>query len=275
MNKVRYLVLSYFATLSICIMGGLWISNGYVGVHFSNYEGGFERLKDVECFSSTEPGCRSKLPKNVTYNLLLGDSEAISISDLFKAELGDYSYVRALTACSFIPESIVRESMNEDCRILNSNSLKIVSKKTCKNVFIFNRFRPESNSEEVLYFDFISKIAKSCQSLTVIGAPTELNPRFNAYSNMVMKTAMNSPRVFNKVDFDPESLRWNKTLANFIGKQNFYEVNYINTHKLVVTSYPTSLRNSDGEYTYTDSTHLSKYGGAIIMAEISRLQRNS
>jgi hypothetical protein len=275
MNKVRNLVLSYLATLSICMLGGLWISNGYVGVHFSNYEGGFERLKDVECFSNTEPGCGFRLPKNVTYNLLLGDSEAISISDLFKTELGGYSYVRARTACSFIPESIVRESMDKGCRILNSNSLKIVSKKNCKNVFIFNRFRPESDSEEASYFDFISKIAKSCQSLNVIGAPTELKPRFNAYSNMVMKTAINSPRVFNKADFDPESLRWNNTLANFISKQNFYNVNYINTHKLVVTRYPASLRNPDGEYTYTDSTHLSKYGGAIIMAEISRLQRNS
>lgn len=55
MIKARNLVLAYVAALLICVLGGLWISNGYVGVHFSNYEGGFERLNDVECFSSTEP----------------------------------------------------------------------------------------------------------------------------------------------------------------------------------------------------------------------------
>jgi hypothetical protein len=275
MNKVRKLALSYLATLSICMVTGLWISNGYPGLHFSNYEGGFQRLNEVECFSSTEPGCRLKLPKIGTYNLLLGDSEAISISDIFKAELGDHSYVSALTACSFIPESIVRKSMNQNCRELNSSNLKIVFKKNCKNVYIFNRFRPESESERALYFDFINKIAKSCESLTVIGAPTELIPRFNAYSNMMIKTAINSPRVFSKDDFNQESLDWNNSLANFINLQNFYNMRYINTHNLVVTSYPTSLKNFDGEYTYTDSTHLSKYGGAMIMREISRIRRNS
>jgi hypothetical protein len=254
----------------ISTMLTLWINSGYKGWPSSNFSGGFQRLTVEDCYSNELPGCELTLPKDDTYSLLLGDSEAISISDLFKEEMGHNSYVSALTACSFIPKSIIRQNMSEDCQRLNSRNREIVFGSTCKKIYIFNRFRAESESEESSYFDFLKGIANSCEQLTVIGTPIELIPRFNAYSNLMAKTAVNSPKVFDRDNFDNMSFRWNQTLVDFFEGHNISNMRYINTNSIVIPEWPTTLINLDGEYLYTDSTHLSKYGGEMVMAEIKR-----
>ena len=270
MTKNKLLFVAYILVLSICSMLALWINGGYKNWPSSNFDGGFQRLTAEDCYSDELPGCEFTLPKDDTYSLLLGDSEAISISDLFKKEMGHNSYVSALTACSFLPKSIIRKNMSEDCLKMNSRNRQIVFGSTCKKVYIFNRFRAASESEESSYFDFLRGIANSCEQLTVIGTPIELIPRFNAYSNLMAKTAINSPEIFDRVDFDSNSLLWNETLDDFFKRQNLSSMKYINTNSIVIPEWPTTLIDLDGEYLYTDSTHLSKYGGEMVMAEVKK-----
>lgn len=269
MKSGKSLTITYVVTILVCTFLAVWIGNGYAGAFNSNFSGGFQRLNGQECYPSSSSECRLELPKNENYKLLVGDSEAVSISDLFKDGMGNRTYVGALTACPFIPKSIIRESMTKQCRDLVDRNFQIVFGATCGDIYIFNRFRPENESEQSSYFSFLRQIAKSCQHLTLIGTPIELIPRFNAYSSIMFRTAINAPSVFKRSDFDGRSIVWNSVLSDFFRKpQNLPNMNYINTNEIVVTRLPTSLRDSNGEYLYTDSTHLSKYGGEMIMAQI-------
>lgn len=267
MTNTKKLFVLYIFVTSLFVFLTFWISWGYPGYPNSNLNGGISRLARFSCFSMTEPNCNQFRPDNSDYSLLLGDSEAISISDLFIRKFYPNGYVGAMTGCSFLPSSIHRKSQSQACRKLNKKVVKQLRSNYCGNIYIFNRFTPLNAGEEREYLSFLDAIAKSCKSLTIIGSPIEIKPKFSAYATMFFKATINQQEYYDLKDFNRESLRWNQRIQSELTKSSS-EIHYIDTNSILITQYPTTLKNSQGEYYYFDSTHLSLFGGEKILASI-------
>ena len=265
--NTRKLLVVYIAVIQAMVLLAFWISSGYSGLPNKNIKGGVTRLSRFHCLSTTEPNCPSFRPINSRYEILLGDSEAISISDLFINKFKTTGHVTALSGCSFLPASITRESQTQACRNLNLKTMKLLNSKICGNVYIFNRFTPLNSTEADRYVGFLRNISRECESLTVIGSPVELNGNFSAYASMLFKSAIDSPAYFAKRDFDQASLNWNSQLAKRLSN-SARKIIYINTNAILVPHFPTTLKDSAGEYLYFDRTHLSYYGGQKIISTI-------
>jgi hypothetical protein len=273
-NFSHFLLRAYLSSIITFIALASWIMSGYPGIGNSNFNGGVSRLSKIECLSSIDPKCSGRSDLPTANNVLLGDSEAVSISDLFKNQFGKNSYIGALTGCSFLPDSILRKSQTSECLGLNAKHLALIRDVGCKNIYIFNRFRPVTKYEAEQYLEFISTLADNCNSVTVIGTPLEMISDFSAYSNLLFKSSPNTPNQFVESDFDSLSLKWNKKLGNIaprLGKN----VSYFDTDDLIIPVFPTSLRDASGEYLYFDSTHLSKYGGELLVKELAKTKQTA
>jgi hypothetical protein len=72
--------------------------------------------------------------------------------------------------------------------------------------------------------------------------------------------------LFNKMYEDQQKERWNKEFQKeFKSPLNIF---YLDTEILLVNEFPTSLRNEGGDYLYTDSTHVSRFGAEIIVKNL-------
>lgn len=273
-NPSRVLFRAYLSTIMMIMALSLWIISGYSWMGNSNFNGGVSRLSKIECLNSIDPKCAGRLDLHTANDVLLGDSEAVSISDLFKDEFGKNSYIGALTGCSFLPASIFRVTQTTECLRLNAKHLTLIKEFGCKNVYLFNRFRPLTEYEEEQYLAFISDISNHCNSVTIMGTPSEMISDFRAYSNLLFKSSPNTPKQFTESDFDLLSLKWNVKFRN-IAPSLRNNINYIDTNSLILPVFPTSLKNASGEYLYFDSTHLSRYGGEILVKELAKTREKA
>jgi hypothetical protein len=273
-NSSRVLARAYLSSILLFIALSFWIISGYPGLGNSNFIGGASRLSGIECLSSIDWECDGKPDLPTAKDVLLGDSEAVSISDLFKDEFGKNSYIGAYTGCAFLPPDIFRTTQTSECLSLNAKHLILIKEVGCKNIYIFNRFRPVTEYEEEQYLEFISSISRHCNSVTIIGTPSEMVSDFRAYSNLFFKSSLNTPKQFIESDFDSLSLKWNDKLRNIVPslRNNMY---YIDTNSLILPVFPTSLKNASGEYLYFDSTHLSRYGGELVVKELANIKERA
>ncbi len=134
---------------------------------------------------------------------------------------------------------------------------------------MFNRFRPITEYEEEHHPTFISAISNRCNSVTIIGTPSEMISDSRAYSNLLFKSSSNTPKQFTESDFDSLSLKWNIKFRN-IAPSLRNDINYIDTNSLILTFFPTGLKNASGEYLFFDSTNLCRYGGEILVKELAK-----
>lgn len=219
--------------------------------------------------------CQSDLLKNckkINFSesgskLLIGDSEAMSLSDVFKSRFRKNGFVYALSGCSFIPKSIIRNTGTSDCRQLNDYLIRQIELDCRVDIYIFNRFVPTGKVEQSQYLDFIWSLAEKCNRVTVIGTPPQIRGNYSAYASLLFRVSLDSPRNFEKKDFLTEYMRWNSVFQ--IAIKQHEKVIYIDTVDLLVTNFPTTLQNKNGDYLFADSTHVSKFGADIIIRNLS------
>lgn len=245
----------------------VWTKNGYSGVFNGNYEGGFQRFNSIDCQSDIAKNCKKIDFEDSRGKLLIGDSEAMSLSDQFKSRFGKSGVVYALSGCSFLPKSIIRETKTPGCVELNEYLMEQIKLHCRIDLYIFNRFIPADVTEHRRYLAFLGLISEKCNRVTVIGTPPQIKGNYSAYSSLLFTVSLDSPRKFNKSDFLMEYMRFNSDLQIAI-KYN-KKIIYIDTVSLLIKGFPTALKNKNGDYLFTDSTHLSKFGAEIIVKNLS------
>jgi hypothetical protein len=259
-------IIIYLLTLASLLLLLAWISDEYPGFLNENYNGSLARLDSYNCVENTNQICGQDFSGRIE-NLLVGDSEALSISDLFVKKSPENSRSLALSGCSFLPGGIVRLNITEQCKDWNMKILNFLNEDCHKDVYLFNRFKPETYLESELYLDFLLQTGKKCKRFTIIGTPAELIGNFSAYSSLFIDSPINTPKYFDESDFDSFSIAWSNRMKQWERRhQNL--VNYIDTNELILGKFPTKLMNSKKQLLYGDSTHLSKYGGEILVNKI-------
>lgn len=257
---------TYLGIVSSLLLLLMWIKADYPGFLHENFNGSLARLDPYDCVQNVNEICGHDFNEKLQ-NLLVGDSEALSITDLFVEKFPDNSRSLAFSGCSFLPTGIVRPNTTGECREWNKNILRALEGNCKKDVFVFNRFKPESNLESRQYLDFLLELGEKCNSLTVIGTPAEIIGKFSAYSSLFVESPIGTPKFFYKRDFDLTSIAWNNRM-NLWSIKHQELLKYIDTNGLVLGEFPTRLRNAKNQLLYGDSTHLSKYGGEIIVKSI-------
>lgn len=257
MNTQR-LIHIYICSFVLMVLTWAWTSVGYFGLFVENIEGGTQRFQRMVCQSDLDPSCTQVSFSRAGSKVLLGDSEAMSIADQYKKRFGQNAYVYAENGCSFIPETIKRIRTNQ-CIELNKLLLQKLNKECLADLYLFNRFVPRNNFEKAQYLSFLKQLNRSCKRLIVIGTPLQISGNYSAYASLFFSRSLDSPKSFSKGDFMHEYMEWNKEISSRLTKTI-----YIDTEKLLVSGFPTELTNKSGQYLYTDSTHVSKYGAEII-----------
>jgi hypothetical protein len=257
MNTQR-LINIYFGSFVLMVLAWAWTSTGYLGLFVENIEGGMQRFQRMVCQSDLDPSCGQVSFSRVGSKVLLGDSEAMSIADQYKKRFDRNAYVYAENGCSFLPETINRTRTNQ-CIEFNKLLLQKLNKECVADLYLFNRFVPKNNFEKNQYLSFLKQLNISCKRLIVIGTPLQIIGNYSAYASLFFSKSLDSPKSFSKGDFMNEYMEWNKEISS-----RLTDILYIDTEKLLVSSFPTELTNNSGQYLYTDSTHVSKYGAEII-----------
>ena len=266
MMKISKLIILYLGAILLFSLIQLWISNGYPGILKENFKGGVQRFQTFKCQSDLLPNCSKLDFSQQGHKILLGDSEAMSLSDVFKKRFGSIASVYAENGCSFVANGINRESFDSKCRELNTLLLTKLLKQCQADIYVFNRFVPKDLFEQKLYLEFLNQVGKACNKLVVIGTPLQIRGNFSTYSSLVFKRSFDSPKYFNKSDFMDDYMNWNRILQKEI--ENSVNSVYLDTEVLLVKKFPTTLRNSAGNFLYSDSTHVSRYGAEIIATNL-------
>ena len=267
---MKKLLFFYLITILLIGLTGIWLAAGYPGILKTNYQGSFQRLHNTENgFHKNSILQRFSERIEKSQNVLIGDSEAISIGDLFVRKFGFNSGIYALSGCSFLPESIQRPNQPSGCLEFRAKIYRFVLNSKTENIFIFNRFTPISEQETLLYVTFLKSLQHDDNEIIVIGHPVELVNQFSAYATLLFPVGFNTPKQFNRTDFSSASLKWNSSLSEYIKKFNNQKIKYINTDEILFSKFPSTLKDNTGRFLYTDSTHLSLYGGEILMKYLS------
>jgi hypothetical protein len=266
MMRISKLIYLYLGGILLFSLIQFWISNGYPGILKENYEGGSQRFQSIKCQSDLLPDCTKADFSQKNSKILLGDSEAMSLSDEFKKRFGPKGFVYAKNGCSFMADGISRESFDSDCKKQNTLLFNKLMKQCQADVYVFNRFVPKDLFEQKLYLDFLNEVGKACNGLVIVGTPLQIRGNFSAYSSLFFKKSFDSPRYFDKSDFVVDYMRWNKDFKAIL--KNNINLSYLDTEALLVGKFPTTLRNDNGDYLYTDSTHVSRYGADVIVENL-------
>jgi organic radical activating enzyme len=198
--------------------------------------------------------------------ILLGDSEAMSLSDEFKKRFGSKGFVFAKNGCSFITDEIYRESFDSTCKEKNFSLFTELKKQCRADIYVFNRFVPKDLKEQEIYLDFLNQVGVACNKLVVVGTPLQIRGNFSAYSSLLFKKSFDSPKFFEESDFMVDYINWNKEFRKQV--KSFESIFYLDTEALLAKEFPTTLKNDTGDYLYTDSTHVSRYGAEIIVGNL-------
>ena len=65
-------------------------------------------------------------------------------------------------------------------------------------------------------------------------------------------------------------INWNKEFRKQV--KSFESIFYLDTEALLAKEFPTTLKNDTGDYLYTDSTHVSRYGAEIIVGNLPQFE---
>ena len=104
---MKKLLFFYLITILLIGLTGIWLAAGYPGILKTNYQGSFQRLHNTENgFHKNSILQRFSERIEKSQNVLIGDSEAISIGDLFVRKFGFNSGIYALAGCSFRTRNI-------------------------------------------------------------------------------------------------------------------------------------------------------------------------
>jgi len=241
---------------------GFWIHAGYPGPLQNNLKGGFARFDSDSLVTENMDTLR---PNGM--DLLLGDSEAQSIQDLFAMRFGEDSVIRAKSGCSFIPKRAFREiSHTIDCERFYHDSWNLVSKTSNSKIFIFNRYLPSSQQEILEFISFLRKISNNENSIILVGQPVEITKPYAAYSSLFFKRPLGSFNEMPKEDFDKSSIQRWAALKRELELFAPSVVRIVDSEKIICPNYPCEMFNDQGESKYTDSTHLSIYGAKSLIA---------
>jgi hypothetical protein len=266
MKRVNKLIILYIGGIVLFSLIQFWISNGYPGILKENYNGGSQRFQTIKCQSDLLPNCSKVDFSQKDQKILLGDSEAMSLSDEFKKRFGSKGFVFAKNGCSFITDEIYRESFDSTCKEKNFSLFTELKKQCRADIYVFNRFVPKDLKEQEIYLDFLNQVGVACNKLVVVGTPLQIRGNFSAYSSLLFKKSFDSPKFFEESDFMVDYINWNKEFRKQV--KSFESIFYLDTEALLAKEFPTTLKNDTGDYLYTDSTHVSRYGAEIIVGNL-------
>jgi hypothetical protein len=205
-------------------------------------------------------------------NLLVGDSEAESIRDLFESSFFPRGTVISRSGCPFIDFKV--ENVQEDCVSLNHKRFRFISNLGRSTIYIFNHnIVFDDNQLERLKKDLIQMTSDGNRVVYIL-PPAEIKGNFGAYALLFFKTPIGTPSSFINTDFKIENFNSNERIITLIKNINSNSITYIDVNPLLCPKYPCEITNSEGEYLYQDSTHLSAFGGEILLNSILNSAKN-
>lgn len=176
--KIKKLIAIYVNLLFLLLLTYYWINGGYQGILKENFSGGFQRFQIISCQSDLLPNCPKSYFSQIGSSVLLGDSEAMSISDEFKKRFGPHAYVYAESGCPFFPSGLGNDRLSNSCESQNSELLAEMNEQCRSNIYIFNRFVPQNAIEQNQYLQFILEVAHNCNNLVIVGTPLQMKNNF-------------------------------------------------------------------------------------------------
>lgn len=247
---------------------------GYPGPFSKNFEGGFFRLRNFSKTQCQNAACIKVIEKSKEFQnkkiLLVGDSEAESISDLFISIYGQRGLNLSRSGCSFILESL-RSYHSYECSNFDHQRQLLIKKSEFSQIYIFNRYTPPNSLARSKYIEFIRTFTQVSTNVTIISAPPEINGNFQAFSSLVFHNPIGTPSEFNKENFNQETIEWNEFLSRYINQNKDWNLKYVDSFRIICRSFPCRLKDQKGKWLYLDSTHLSAYGGMLILKEIAKM----
>lgn len=254
------LFLFHFITLILLLLVKYWIISGYPGPFQSNLQGGSARFNFTSCFHDNSCNFSSN---NENISILLGDSEAESMKDLFYEKYQPHVKILSKPGCSFIPTELKYRASIEvtnDCVKLYEESLVQVKSLSTSSIYIYNRYTPKTPDDLFFYLSFLLSLQQNENKIIVIGQPIEILSKYSAYSSLVFSKAINTPSSIPKSDFSPESINYARKLQVAIHSLKNSSIKYLNTEAIICPEYPCQLIDESGNSMYEDDTHLSYFG---------------
>jgi len=262
------LFLFHLLTIILLLFVKYWIISGYPGPFQNNLKGGSARFNFTSCFHDNS--CKFS-SNNENISILLGDSEAESMKDLFYEKYQPHVEILSKPGCSFIPTELKHKDSIEvtnECAKLYEESLVRVKSLSSSSIHIYNRYTPKSSNELFLYLSFLQSLQQNQNKIIVIGQPIEILSKYSAYSSLIFSRAINTPSSISKSDFSHESIHYARKLQVAIHSLNNSSIKYINTEATICPAYPCQLIDESGNSMYADDTHLSSFGNLKLIDKL-------
>lgn len=264
--------------LVLLIIISLWVHFDYYGPFQSNFNGGFYRLSKLgpnPCNEDTK-SCMNIYEKETdvktALNLLVGDSEAESIRDLFESSFLPTGTVISRSGCPFINFKV--ENVQKECASLNYERFRFIASLEQSTIYIFNHNVDFDDVQLEHLKKQLIKMITDGNKVVYILPPAEIKGNFGAYALLLFKTPIGTPRSFVYNDFKIENFKSNERIKSIIASINSKSISYVDVNPLLCPNYPCEITDSEGEYLYQDSTHLSAFGGLILMDSILSSAKN-
>ena len=260
----KFLILPF---LILALLLG-WVTNGYPGISKQKmYAAPF--FADARCSRDFEWCASNSNEIKASQRILVGDSEAMSMIDSFRSfgsMNGFTPAIRAKSGCSFMFESYKGEQ-GKICRSFVRNTFKYLSSVTSKEIYVYNRIGNFDVSE---YLNFFNTIARRGNKIIIIGNPFPLKNGFSAYTNILKSAPIGTPRTFYRYNFDFTKLQTQIQIWKTLSTAKFRRIRFFPTYPLFCSSYPCTLKDKFGNWYYSDSTHLSRFGTDFLLVKLEQ-----
>lgn len=278
-KKVFRTWLRIFAIPLLLILAtATWVHSDYKGPFQNNFAGGFYRLSKL----GPNP-CNVNLNTCISYysklisakskqNVLVGDSEAESIRDLFDHAFRPNGITISRSGCPFIVLEI--NGLDKACRKLNLRRLKLLTSLNNSTFYVFNHNINLDAQETLREVQDLQSLTLNGNQVIYILPPAVIKGNFGAYALLLFKTPIGTPKFFWSNHFDSTYFKANTDIKMAIDNLKEPTFSYIDTDPLLCTHYPCELKDDQGEFLYQDSTHLSAFGGKILIDSILEARKS-
>lgn len=264
-TKPNTFFIIWLSILALLLLTKVWILNGYPGPFQNNLKGGNARFIFTSCFHDNSCKLTSK-QENIS--ILLGDSLAESMKDIFYNKFAPDVQILSLTGCSFIPVELKYKSsipVTSMCQNHYNKSLSKVNSLSSSSIYIYNRYLPKTTMETSNYLTFLTSLQQNGNKIKVIGQPIEIIKQYSSYSTLIFSRAIRTPNSIPKSGFSMQSIDNNRKLQIAINSLNNPNITYLNTASIICPRYPCKLNDNLGNSIYTDNTHLSYFGNNKLL----------